>query len=84
MEEYKGTLEFTYYGRLMRIPYSINNLCGSPHINFEDKYGHSHGFNLRRQTGEWLYQCTVGPHWQADFLEVLYQMFDLAVERHGL
>lgn len=84
MEEYKGTLEFTFYDRLIRIPYEMTNLGGSPHIYIDDKNGRTHSFFYRRTSGEWLYGYNTGPHWRADFLEALYQMFDQARERHGL
>lgn len=84
MDSYNGVLEFTFYGRTIRIPYSMNNLGGSPHIYFADKYGGHHGFFRRPSTGEWIYYLTVAPKWRPDFMEVLFQMFDQARVRHGL
>lgn len=84
MINYKGTMEFEYMGRTIRIPYSMNNLGGSAHIYFDDKYGHHHSFFYRSTTGEWLYGCNRGPHWRPDFLRCLYRMMDMARERHGL
>lgn len=83
METFKGVLEFTFYERSISIPYTMNNLGGSPHIYFSDKYGGHHGF-YRRPTGEWQYYLTVTPKWRPDFMEALFQMFDQARERHGL
>lgn len=83
MENFKGVLEFTFYDRSIRIPYSMNNLGGSPHIYFADRHGRQHGF-FRRPSGEWRYYLNVTPKWRPDFLKVLFQMFDKARMEHGL
>ena len=73
MIDYKGIIELVYYSRTIQIPYTMNNLGGNAHIYIADKYRHHHSFSYRPSTGEWLYGCTKGPSWRADFMEVLDQ-----------
>ena len=83
MTEYKGVLEFEYLGRTLKIPYTMNNLGGDPHVYIRDKNGRHHSFAyLYGKT--WYYGCNRGPNWPKDFIDVLFACFELARQKHGL
>lgn len=84
MIDYKGTIELVYLNRVIRFPYKMTNLGGSPHIYFDDKHGHQHQFFYRSSTKEWRYCYNRGPFWRKDFMEVLFVAMDLEREKHGL
>lgn len=84
MENYKGVLEFEYYGQLKKIPYSIYRYAGDIHISITDKRGYSHGFYTSDRSGGWRPNINCWPKWPKDFMVALFKMFDLARERHGL
>lgn len=84
MITYTGVIELVYYNREIRIPYTMTNLGGNPHIYFSDKYGHHHGFFYRSSTGEWLYNSLKEPNWRKDFMDVLLVAIDMERQRHGL
>lgn len=84
MPEYKGVLEFEYLGEAKNVPYSMDNLGGTPHIYIQDKRGHHYTFFYRKPTKTWELSGNYTLKWPQDFIDVLFACFDLARQKHGL
>lgn len=84
MTDYKGVIDFDYFGRRITFEYKMNNLGGSPHIYFRDKHGKYHTFFYRKFNQSWELSGNYHLKWPADFITVLFAAFDIEREKHGL
>lgn len=84
MQKYMGVIEVSYNYRDIRIPYTMDNLGGSVHIYYQDKYGHHHGFFYRDSEDIWLATVNKSPVWPTEFSQRFFRECKKEAKKHGL
>lgn len=84
VENYKGVLDFEYFGDCKQVAYTMDNLGGNAHIYFEDKHGRHYTFFYSKYAKRWELSGNYTLKWPPEFMDVLFAAMDLARERHGL
>lgn len=74
-----GVLEFEYKGSVKKIPYHFWVLTGILKMDIKDKNGKTHMFH--KLYGEWRGALNCEPDLPADFLTVLYFVFEVEYEK---